>query len=175
MMKRIPNLNNIFEYEKKYLEEKHHEGFKLKKRGLLFYHFTPVVPSKATYEMDLSCKQRSGFQLQTDDWVLLTERHLLFRQLKKGYYYNQNPEAQLLVDEQLRLEYYKYKRAMWWIVLVLFPFFAIFGAALAYASESVLFESLFTVFIFLIPYPLYKAIPFIRGIRFLDEKLANKI
>ncbi|MCL2559251.1 MAG: DUF2812 domain-containing protein [Turicibacter sp.] len=175
MIKRIPNRNHIFEYEKKYLEEKHREGFKLKRRGLIFYTFERVTPGEAVYEMDLACKGLSDCQLQACDWELLTKRRTLFRKLKKVYYYSQDTEARLLVDEQLRLEYYKFKRAAWWVLLVAWPFVTIFGGGmLLYDLAPDFFDNWLSSSIFVMPYIYYKALPFTRGINFLNEKLGNE-
>jgi len=102
----ISHKNRILENEKDFLEEQHRRGFKLTKRGWLFYHFTPAVPGEVAYEIDLLSKKIADDDLAIDGWEMIETQSIWYKRLKKVYYLSSDPENRLVVDEKLRLHYY---------------------------------------------------------------------
>jgi len=175
----IPNKNKTFENEKIFLEEKYRQGFKLKKRGALFYQFVPVDPEEAVYEIDLAPKSLTDDEVHVTGWEVIETKRILYKNLKKVYYINEDPENRLLIDERLRLDYYKREVFLWNFICSL-PFLIIFTilltqVPLASPRLTALIPFLLFPSIPLIIFSIRKCLPFNQGIRFLREKLGEEV
>jgi len=117
MLKRIPKGNNVLENEVDYLQNQYQNGYKFVRKGLFFYRFDKVTPAEATYEIDLLPQDTPSEYLQIPDWELVFTKQMLFKNLKRVYYVSAT-DNRLLVDQEMRLQYYKRQTLIWEIAFV---------------------------------------------------------
>ena len=178
----IPNKNKVFENETTYLEEKYRQGLKLKAKGMFFYQFAPVSPEEVTYEIDLVPRGINDEELHITGWEVVETEPILYKKLKKVYCLSSDSENRLLIDEKMRLDYYKRVVFLWScisIIMILLPFLLLFAEAnfnLATAAPwlMALAPYLLLLAIPLIIYAIRKCLPFNQAIPFLREKLGEE-
>jgi len=164
MHRLIPIKNRVFETEKSFLEKRHRQGFALMKRGWFLYHFTPVNPGEAQYEIDLLPKDMADDELKVEGWEVVQVAPIFYKGLKKVYYLSLNVDDRLIVDEALCLDYYKQQISIW-------AFFAIISLFLALILEFSPF--LFIPCILLFIYSVISAVTFNRARKILGENLGE--
>jgi len=173
----IPNKNKIFEEEKIFLEEKHRQGFKLEKKGLFFYRFTPVPPQEAIYEMDLLSRKITANELQIGGWEIVETKQIFYKRLKKIYYLSLDPDNRLLVDMDTRSNYYNFESFMWPTLCHLLWMFAIFASVLPnefpdlFPDLTHLSHALYLGFALSLIFAIIRSIIFSRGVCLINGKL----
>ena len=170
----IPNRNKVLENEIAFLEEKYRQGFKLATRGRIFYQFTPVSSSDVAYEIDLVPRSIANDELYTTEWEVIETIPIFYKKLKKVYYLSKDPENRLLIDERLRLNYYK-RMVFLWKLLCSIPFLLLFIFFLAEAPLAPHLTASIPILLLPIPLLIYMYLPFNKEIRSLREKLGEEI
>lgn len=174
----IPNRNKVLENETVFLEEKYRQGFKLARRGRMFYQFTPVPPGEVAYEIDLVPRSIADDELYTTEWEVIETRPIFYKKRKKVYYLSKDSENRLLIDERLRLNYYK-RMVFLWKLFCSIPFillFLLFLAEIPLAPDSISVIPLIPLLVFpAIPLIIYMWRPFNKEIRSLREKLGEEV
>lgn len=174
----IPNRNKVLENEISYLEEKYQEGFKLERIGMILYQFVPVSPREITYEIDLVPKSITDDDLNIEGWEVIETRPIFYKKLKKVYYLSTSPENRLLIDERMRLNYYKHVVSFWNFICS-FPFLLLFFLLIIQVPQS---SPQFTASLPFLLFPtipliviaIRKYLPFNQAIRSLREKLGEE-
>jgi len=187
MRQLIPNKNRIFETEKAYLEEKYRQGFRLEKKGWLFYQFSSVSPSEVAYEIDLAPKNYEMLNEAKihecteffEDWEIVMTQPTSYKNLEKIYYLNPDPTQRFLVDEEMRIKYYKHTIRQ--IDLLALPFVLVIILWLATTVISLpsfvdtIMPYLFISSVILAIYSARKNAPFSLLKREIREKLGMEI
>lgn len=102
---RIPIKNQDFEIEKEYLKKEAKKGWKLLKRGVLFYQFEKSEKKESNYEIDIVPTEHKDITIP--GWENVCTRKMGNLQFLAIYYMSESSEQRLLIDERLRLRYYE--------------------------------------------------------------------
>ena len=179
MRRLIPNKNQNFETEKRFLEEKHRQGFRLQKKGWLFYQFMPATPSEVIYEMDLLPKKTASEDLVISGWELAVTQSAFYKKYRKAYYFSAALESRFIVDEAMRLAYYKHKMNLWInlsaVSFFCLLFFAFLGTYFPTLLLAILTFCLLIITPSLVICSIRIYIPLNRGILFLRKKISEEI
>ena len=180
MIRVIPNKNQNFETEKRFLEKKHRQGFRLQKKGWLFYQFMPTTPSEVAYEIDLAPRKTENFETDpyldfSGDWEIVLRQSALYKNFEKIYYLNTDSQKRFLVDEKTQISYCKQKIALWFLlalplILALILLFMSTTIRLSSFAEAMLPYLLFFSF-FLAILTIIKVWPLLIWKASLDEKI----
>ncbi len=110
MIRVIPIKNVDFNKERSFLSKMHQEGYKLKKRGILFYHFNKVAPQEVYYAIDLVDKEYDSQPI--DGWEIVTKKKVHYKAKSKVYCCTTNKEQRLVTEMNTEYGYYKYNRKL---------------------------------------------------------------
>lgn len=125
MYKIIPLRNSCFENEILYLENQSRRGWKLKKRGNVWYTFEKTSVESLRYEVDVYNHLEENFD---SDWKRLFKRDIGNKRQSVMYYYSEG-NSRLISDEGWKIAYYEARCTLWWwswfiflLILVFFTF-----------------------------------------------------
>ncbi|MGX7173814.1 DUF2812 domain-containing protein [Enterococcus ratti] len=105
MKKLIPFKNVILENEEDYIQNMYASGFRLIRKGWLFYNFEKITPKSITCKIDLIDEQSCSLDL--NGWEVLLSKKIKYKALTKVYYVSEKGNR-LLTDSELKFNYYKY-------------------------------------------------------------------